>query len=39
MKFCEIAEAEGISTTLATSTTYKAIAKLGKYFIKHGYPA
>ena len=37
LKFHEIAEAEGISTTLATSTTYQAIAKLRKYFIKHGW--
>ena len=35
LKFHEIAEAEGISTTLATSTTYQAITKLRKYFIKH----
>ena len=37
LKFCEIAETEGISTTLATSTTYQAITKLRKYFIKHGW--
>lgn len=37
LKFHEIAEAEGISTTLATSTTYQAITKLRKYFIKHGW--
>ena len=37
LKFCEIAETEGISTTLATSTTYQAITKLHKYFIKHGW--
>lgn len=34
-KYREIAEAEGISTNLATNTVRDAILKLRKYFIKH----
>lgn len=36
-QFKEIAEAEGVTTSTATSTVRTTIIKLQKYFIKHGW--